>query len=46
LDKISNKIDSKKPMTAVPGKRRTLIAKDPIVGAENESVWSKIASEM
>ncbi len=33
-------------MTAVPGKRRTLIAKDPIVGAETESVWSKIASEM
>ena len=32
-------------MTAVPGKRRQIM-KDPIIGAEQESTWSKVASEM
>jgi len=45
LDKISSRIETKqKPMTAIPGKRRTI--KDPIIGAETETVWSRIASEM
>mgnify|MGYP000895665666 CR=1 FL=1 len=32
-------------MTAVPGKRRQIM-KDNLIGKDQESVWSKIASEM
>lgn len=32
-------------MTAVPGKRRTIV-KDPIIGAEQDSAWSQVGKEM
>ena len=44
LCQLSNKIIEKKPATALPGTRKKI--RDSFIGADKESVWSKIHSEM
>lgn len=45
LDKISTKIERQRaPQTANPSKRRQIT--NSIVGADADSAWSKIGSEM